>query len=254
MIVGKKLGIFLSSILLTSSIATTASARFLSVDPMTMIEADLDPRFFNRYGYSFNDPINLIDPDGEQPRSSLHHESFNDTPANNPLNNGRTLVTLRGIDTIGNNQNGNFSFGHAFIEMTHPGTGEQAIFRGGDTNGTSGGLVSALTGGVGGNDILAQVNSPADSPDTQRIADKGLGVATLGNTVVQQPFSTVKSNATSFANKVTGANISYNAYNQNSNSAAGTGFEVITGNDRPANPAGTYPGYNRDLCNGQVDC
>jgi len=38
--------------------------RFLSEDPMDMMDMDMNPGYFNRYAYTFNDPINAIDPDG----------------------------------------------------------------------------------------------------------------------------------------------------------------------------------------------
>ncbi len=37
--------------------------RFLSVDPVGFLETG-DPAMFNRYAYTFNDPVNMIDPDG----------------------------------------------------------------------------------------------------------------------------------------------------------------------------------------------
>jgi len=39
----------------------------LSVDPVTFMSSG-DPRFFNRYAYTFNDPVNLTDPDGNRPQ------------------------------------------------------------------------------------------------------------------------------------------------------------------------------------------
>ena len=39
----------------------------MSIDPQTMLSQNLDPRFFNRYAYTFNDPINWTDPNGECP-------------------------------------------------------------------------------------------------------------------------------------------------------------------------------------------
>ena len=39
----------------------------MSIDPQTMLSQNLDPRFFNRYAYTFNDPVNLTDPHGECP-------------------------------------------------------------------------------------------------------------------------------------------------------------------------------------------
>lgn len=39
------------------------SGRFLSIDPVTFLDTG-NPNFFNRYAYTVNDPINMIDPDG----------------------------------------------------------------------------------------------------------------------------------------------------------------------------------------------
>ena len=38
--------------------------RFLSIDPVTFMSTG-DPRYFNRYAYAANDPVNMIDPDGQ---------------------------------------------------------------------------------------------------------------------------------------------------------------------------------------------
>ena len=37
--------------------------RFLSIDPVTFMDTG-SPAMFNRYAYTFNDPVNMIDPDG----------------------------------------------------------------------------------------------------------------------------------------------------------------------------------------------
>ncbi|MGJ8564893.1 MAG: RHS repeat-associated core domain-containing protein [Alphaproteobacteria bacterium] len=42
--------------------------RFLSIDPVTFMDTG-NPGYFNRYAYTMNDPINLIDPDGRQSSS-----------------------------------------------------------------------------------------------------------------------------------------------------------------------------------------
>ncbi|MDB2439306.1 RHS repeat-associated core domain-containing protein [Hellea sp.] len=40
--------------------------RFLSVDPVTFMDTG-NPGMFNRYAYTWNDPVNLTDPDGRNP-------------------------------------------------------------------------------------------------------------------------------------------------------------------------------------------
>jgi RHS repeat-associated protein len=47
--------------------------RFLSIDPVDFIGSGGDPRYFNRYAYTANDPVNLIDPTGET-IEVLYHE------------------------------------------------------------------------------------------------------------------------------------------------------------------------------------
>ena len=39
------------------------AGRFLSIDPVTFLQSG-NPANFNRYSYAFNDPVNIIDPDG----------------------------------------------------------------------------------------------------------------------------------------------------------------------------------------------
>jgi len=43
------------------------TGRFLSEDPVGMLDKEMNPGYFGRYGYTFNDPINLVDPNGEHP-------------------------------------------------------------------------------------------------------------------------------------------------------------------------------------------
>ncbi len=44
--------------------------RFLSVDPVTFLSSGENPDYFNSYAYTFNDPVNGVDPTGEQTVSS----------------------------------------------------------------------------------------------------------------------------------------------------------------------------------------
>jgi len=46
------------------------TARFLSPDPVGFVSGG--PGYFNRYAYTANDPLNLVDPNGEQSRTPRH--------------------------------------------------------------------------------------------------------------------------------------------------------------------------------------
>ena len=63
--------------------------RFLAEDPVTMMDMDMHPGYFNRYAYTLNDPINLTDPTGmcsEDGKSGLcgDNQSFIDTQIADP--------------------------------------------------------------------------------------------------------------------------------------------------------------------------
>ena len=70
---------------------------------MGMIEMDMNPGYFNRYAYTMNDPINLIDPDGEQASSVVPRLK---PPAPVPVKTGQSLTNpiqggaTRGCDSM----------------------------------------------------------------------------------------------------------------------------------------------------------
>lgn len=56
----------LLSVSVVAMLPFTASAKFLSADPVRFTEGGVN--HFNLYAYSYNDPINSRDPDGRRPR------------------------------------------------------------------------------------------------------------------------------------------------------------------------------------------
>lgn len=58
--------------------------RFLSPDPT--VPGAHNPQAFNRYTYAFNSPLNLIDPDGFEPRSGPH--GYSDGSKDQPISSG----------------------------------------------------------------------------------------------------------------------------------------------------------------------
>lgn len=82
--------------------------RFLSVDPVTLLDNG-NPGNFNRYAYTLNDPINLIDPNGECSTDP-------DTPEPQQCKNPKDLDTSKeGKDAIADNENGPGNTAHLTV-------------------------------------------------------------------------------------------------------------------------------------------
>ncbi|MCI5045869.1 MAG: RHS repeat-associated core domain-containing protein [Aquisalinus sp.] len=71
--------------------------RFLSIDPVGFVESGEDPRFFNRYVYTFNDPVNLTDPTGRNPAIDRRADAFAALPAEDKLAIGSVVADFTPI-------------------------------------------------------------------------------------------------------------------------------------------------------------
>ena len=86
---------------------------------MGMIEMDMNPGYFNRYAYTMNDPINLIDPDGEQASSVVPRLK---PPAPVPVKTGQSLTNpIQGGATRGCDSKGCGNFGASRGARSHKG-------------------------------------------------------------------------------------------------------------------------------------
>ena len=65
---------FLLTLTLFSNIP--AQARFLSKDPVGFVESGYNPQMFNRYSYANNNPINMLDPTGEEAEYTVDEENM----------------------------------------------------------------------------------------------------------------------------------------------------------------------------------
>ena len=68
--------------------------RFLSIDPVTFLDTG-EPAMFNRFAYTFNDPINLTDPDGRLPIICALCGIVN-----SGIQNGRTIAVGVEVDIV----------------------------------------------------------------------------------------------------------------------------------------------------------
>jgi hypothetical protein len=106
---------------------------------------------------------------------------------------------------------------------------------------------------MGGLQLVGEVESSGVSSDAESYASGDSVI--LGSTVVPGDFSQTLRVAVNFRNAVNTANLDYRLVTQNSNSFAGTAWELITGLPRPPNRGWTpIPAYSVDLCDRGVQC
>jgi hypothetical protein len=77
---------------------------------------------------------------------------------------------------------------------------------------------------------------------------------TITTVTIKADFIDAATTAKTFTNAVNDANLNYRLLSQNSNSVAGTGFEVITGQARPDVSELRAPAFGVNLCERGVRC
>lgn len=181
-------------------IASTAEAKFLSVDPVQFDPNNPRPGMFNRYSYTLNDPINGIDPFGLDTVIVMKA---------NPI--GKAPMT--GV------------YGHAFIQYRDTNTGETRISRAGPSAPYPGGASDAVKGKT-----FSGVNLITDDSVAKGSVDFNKPSAVdVQSVTVPDDIGVVTSQLKSFNDSVDKSNIPYNPKAQNSNTYAGDAFEAVTG-------------------------
>ena len=153
--------------------------RFLAEDPMNMLSMEMNPGYFNRYMYTMNDPINMLDPDGRETVTSCEGVSAT-------CNQGIGGQTFSGGTAAENLDSANLAAAKVNAELTGNSGDEWGTTFEGNADGSVTASIS-YSNGSGGNvsaasaEILQKTDNPVGDQHTHPgLPDPSYAYETVG--------------------------------------------------------------------------
>ena len=198
-----------------------ALGRFIQPDWWEVTEPGVGT---NRYAYSFNDPVNLSDPNGHQVKVELK------------------AYPIGSVPILGD-------YGHAFVEYEDIKTGEKRVSRAGPSSQYPGGASAAIAD-LGYEDVTI---SAQDTPAEVNIDSGQAGTIVVDTVIIDNDMKDVQSQLEEFNTEVNASDIEYQPRGMNSNTYAGDAYRDLTG--REANEPDEFglPGLDEDLAIDESD-